>query len=213
MLQVALDMLDARRAVAVCTAAREHVDVIEAGTLLCLSEGMDAVRDLRAAFPDKTLLADVRIVRAGSNIASLAFEAGADWVTAVAEAPLETVKAACEVAAAKGGEVQIELADAIDPSAAEAWRDLGVRQVITHNSSEVGTVGMAWSAASLRQVRDLAEMGFDVTVTGGIKPETIPAFDGLPVHIFIAGRGIWGADDPGAAAAAYAQAIAARTVR
>ena len=210
MLQLALDMPDARRAVAVGEAARGHVDVIEAGTLLCLSEGMGAVRALRAAFPDKTLLADVRIVRAGSNIAAMAFEAGADWVTAVAEAPLATVKAACEVASAAGGEVQIELADDFDPTAAQAWRDLGIRQVITHNSSEVGTVGMGWSAASLLQVRDLAEMGFDVTVTGGIKPETIATFDGLPVHIFIAGRGIWGAEDAGAAAAAYAEAIAAR---
>ena len=197
-------------AVEVCAAAREHIDVIEVGTLLCLSEGMGAVRTLRAAFPDKTLLADVRIVRAGSNIASLAFEAGADWVTVVAEAPLETVMAACEVAKAKGGEVQVELADDFDPAAAAAWRDLGIRQVITHNSSEVGTVGMAWSAASLNQVRELAGMGFDVTVTGGIKPDTIPSFDGLPVHIFIAGRGIWGADDPGRAAATYAAAIAAR---
>lgn len=210
MLQVALDMLDARRAVEVCTAAREHIDVIEAGTLLCLSEGMGAVRTLRAAFPDKTLLADVRIVRAGANIAALAFEAGADWVTVVGEAPIETVKAACEVAAEKGGEVQVELADDFDPAAAVAWRDLGIRQVITHNSSEVGTVGMAWSAASLNQVRELAGMGFDVTVTGGIKPDTIPVFDGLPIHIFIAGRGIWGADDPGRAAADYAAAIAAR---
>ena len=209
LLQVALDLTDTDEAVRVARAAAPHVDVVEAGTLLCLARGMAAVGALREAAPKARLLADIRIVRAGEKLAGLAFEAGADWVTVVAEAPRETLEAACEVAAARGGEVQVELADTFADEDARRWRDLGIRQVIAHNTAEHGTVGQGWSRRSLDDVARLAEHGFDVSVTGGIAPGTIPTFAGLPVHLFIAGRGIWAADDPAAAARDYREAIAA----
>ncbi len=206
-LQIALDLTDLAAALDVCRAAAPSIDIVEVGTLLCLAEGMPAVRALREAFPDKELLADVRIVRAGEKIAAMAFDAGADLVSVVAEAPRETVSAAAEVAKMRDKQIQIELADTFETSDARFWRDLGIEHVITHNTSEVGTVGQGWSQQSLDDVWRLADMGFSVTVTGGITPDTIPTFDGLPVAIFIAGRGIWGADDPGAAASRYRQAI------
>ena len=56
-LQVALDVLEAERAIQI---AREAIDGgadwIEAGTPLIKSEGMDAVRKLKAAFPNKLSL-------------------------------------------------------------------------------------------------------------------------------------------------------------
>lgn len=206
-LQLALDMTDLAAALDVCRAAALSIDIVEAGTLLCLAEGMPAVHALRKAFPDKELLADVRIVRAGEKIAAMAFDAGADLVSVVAEAPRETVAAAVKVARDRGKHVQIELADTFDAEDARFWRDEGIDHVITHNTSELGTVGQGWSPQSLDDVRRLADLGFSVTVTGGITPESIPTFDGLPIAIFIAGRGIWGADDPASAANRYRQAI------
>ena len=52
-------------------------------------------------------------------------------------------------------------------------------------------------------------MGFKVTVTGGVKPEEIPQFAGVPVFVFIAGRGIYAAADPAAAAEHFQEVIAA----
>lgn len=207
MLQLALDMLDLATALTVARQTQEQVDVIEAGTLLCLSEGMAAVRELRRGFPDHLLLADVRIVRAGGKIAKMAFEAGADRVTVVAEAPYETMRAAAEAARHSSGEVQVELAEEIDLDEAKRWRDLGIRQTVCHNGSEVGLLGDAWSRKSLETIGDLAGLGFAVTVTGGIKLETIPQFAGLPVSTYVAGRTIWSTGDPEAAAKAFRTAI------
>ncbi len=207
-LQLALDLTDLEQAVAAATRVAAAVDVIEAGTLLCLAEGMHAVGALREGFADKIIVADVRIARAGRNIAEMAFSAGADWVTVVGEAPPETVEAAAKVARSHQGEIQIELNPDWTRDRAMAWRDLGVEQVIFHSTAEVEAVGTGWSASSLETVATLAEMGFRVTATGGIEPGSIASFAGIPVSVFIAGRAIVKAPDPLASARAFQSAIA-----
>lgn len=207
-LQLALDLTDLEQAITAAARVAPAVDVIEAGTLLCLAEGMHAVRALREGFADKTIVADVRIVRAGRNIAEMAFGAGAHWVTVVGEAPLETVEAAAKVARSHQGEIQVELNPDWTRERAMAWRDLGVEQVIFHSTAEVEAVGSGWSSASLDTVGTLAEMGFKVTATGGIEPESIASFAGIPVSVFIAGRAIVKAPDPLEAARAFQSAIA-----
>lgn len=66
-LQLALDTLDLISALAPLQKAAPYLDVIEVGTILCLAEGMHAVRIIRSLFPDKIILADVRIAEAGSH--------------------------------------------------------------------------------------------------------------------------------------------------
>ena len=110
-LQIALDTLDLPTALGPLQQAAPYVDVIECGTLLVLCEGFHAVRAIRALFPDKQILADVRIAEAGSKIARLAFEAGADLVSCVAGASMSTIRQVCQVADELGGEVQVELAE------------------------------------------------------------------------------------------------------
>ena len=206
-LQLALDVLDIDIALEAARRTRESVEVIEAGTLLCLSEGMPAVRALRREFPDKTIVGDVRIVRAGGRIAQMTFDAGADWITVVGEAPPETVEAAVRIAETYGGEVQIELNPGWTPEQARYWRDLGIGQVIFHGAAEVGAMGEGWSDAAFDTVRRLAEMGFRVTAAGGIQVDAIPRYDGIPIFVFVAGRAIVEACDPAAAAARLRKAI------
>ena len=54
----------------------------------------------------------------------------------------------------------------------------------------------------------LAEMGFKVTVTGGLALEDLPLFKGIPIHVFIAGRSIRDAADPVEAARQFKRSIA-----
>lgn len=196
-LQLALDMLDLSSAMKVTQQVQEYIDVIEVGTLLCLSEGMKAIRDLSAAFPNKTIVGDVRIVRAGRNIAEMAFQAGAHWITVVSETPLATIAATIDVAKKYNGQIQLELGEHWDPQMAQKWRELGIEQLIYHSTNEVTEVdGYIWSQPALNQIQEMTEMGFKVTVTGGIKPNVISRFVGIPVFILIAGRAIWQADSP-----------------
>ena len=202
-LQIALDTFDLPGALGPLQKAAPHVDIVECGTILVLCEGYRAVRAIRALFPDKQILADVRIAEAGYTIARLAFEAGADLVSCVAGASLATIEQVCKVAAEFNGEVQVELADEwYDADRARAWRAAGVQHVIVKRSRDREAAGdLSWRPEDMDRVDELAAMGFTVTVTGGVSAADLPAFAVRRVGIVIAGRAIVAADDPAAAAA------------
>ena len=76
-LQLALDFVDLSRALRVAAmAVPEGIDIVEAGTPLIKSEGLDAVRELRKAFPDKAILADLKTADAGRIEMECAAKAG-----------------------------------------------------------------------------------------------------------------------------------------
>src|SRR5659263_468022 len=134
-LQIALDKQDLPSALSPLQKAADSIDIIECGTVLILAEGLRAVREIRALFPDKDILADIRIAEAGKLLSQMAFDAGASLVSVVAGASMTTVKQVCEVAAAAGGEVQVELADEwYDANKARQWREFGVEHVIVKRS-------------------------------------------------------------------------------
>ena len=81
MLQVALDNQTLASAYETTRLIAEEVDIIEVGTILCVGEGVRAVRDLKALYPHKIVLADAKIADAGKILSRMCFEANADWVT------------------------------------------------------------------------------------------------------------------------------------
>ncbi|MEW5720967.1 MAG: 3-keto-L-gulonate-6-phosphate decarboxylase UlaD [Chloroflexota bacterium] len=207
-LQIALDTYDLPSALAPLQQAASHIDVIECGTILCLAEGMRAVKIIRSLFPAKTILADVRIAEAGGLISKMAFDAGANWVSVVSGATMATVEAVMKEATKRGGEVQVELIDGWTWEQAKQWRALGVPQVITHRSRDAEAKGeLTWGQKDFDEIRKLNDLGFKVTVTGGVVPQDIPLFKGVPVYVFIAGRGIYAAPDPALAAKTFQDAI------
>ena len=209
-LQLALDTLDLPSALGPLQKASQYLDVIEIGTILCLAEGMRAVRIIRSLFPEKILLADVRIAEAGGLISKMAFDAGANWVSVVSGATMTTVEVVAREAQKNKGEVQIELIDGWTMEQAREWRNLGIEQIITHRSRDSEAKGdLTWSERDFNEIRMLAEMGFKVTVTGGVGLSDIPLFAGVPVYVFIVGRGIYKADHPEIAARSFRNAIEA----
>lgn len=81
MLQVALDNQSMSSAYETTRLIADEVDIIEVGTILCVAEGVRAVRDLKALYPHKIVLADAKIADAGKILSRMCFEANADWVT------------------------------------------------------------------------------------------------------------------------------------
>ena len=213
LLQIALDTYDLPSALGPLQKAQEHIDVIEVGTILCLSEGMHAVRAIRSLFPDKIILADVRIAEAGSIISKMAFDAGADWVSVVSGAAPSSFEVVLAESQARQKDMQIELSDGWTWEKAQHWADMGVQQVIFKRSRDGEAKGsLTWSQEDLDTIGRLNDLGFKVTVTGGVKPADIPYFAGVPVYIFIAGRAIVKADDPLAAAKEFKDAMAQSTL-
>ncbi|GEH95380.1 L-ascorbate-specific enzyme IIA component of PTS [Escherichia coli O145:H28] len=62
--------------------------------------------------------------------------------------------------------------------------------------------------ADITAIKRLSDMGFKVTVTGGLALEDLPLFKGIPIHVFIAGRSIRDAASPVEAARQFKRSIA-----
>lgn len=82
-LQLALDELPLDEALALTEKLRQYVDIIEIGTPFVIAEGMNAVRIFRQHFPEKEILSDEKIMDGGYFESKLAFDAGANYVTAL----------------------------------------------------------------------------------------------------------------------------------
>ena len=71
-LQVALDG-DLEGSRSILQKIRPYIDIAEVGTPLIFREGLRAIHVLHEAFPDLSVLADLKIVDAGKHEATLAF--------------------------------------------------------------------------------------------------------------------------------------------
>ncbi len=215
MLQLALDNKSLKDALATTRILAQEVDVIEAGTILCCAEGMQAVRCLKSLYPERIVLADIKAADAGSILASMVYDNGADWMTVICCAPIATVKTALAEAKArtdkdgKERDVQVELTGSWTWEEAAAWKEAGIRQVVYHRGRDAQAAGQGWGAEDLEKIEKLCSMGFDLSITGGLVVEDLPFFKAFPIKVFIAGRSIRDAKDPVAAAREFKKACAA----
>ena len=208
LLQLALDHTELEAALSTAQQLHPHVDIIEAGTLLCLSCGVEAVRRLRQQHPEKTLVADYKVADAGGALADMAFTAGASWMTVICAAPLATFASALEVAHQHQGDIQIELFGHWTLAEAKRWRELGLTQAIYHRGRDAQASGQQWSPQDLDAMKALSDLGFALSVTGGITPDELPQFKQIDVKAFIVGRALSESADGLATAAEFHQAIA-----
>ena len=209
LLQLALDHTSLAAAQRDVARLQDHVDIIEAGTILCLTEGLSAVRALREQCPQKIIVADWKVADAGETLAEQALNAGANWMTIICAAPLATVEKGHRLAEARGGEIQIELFGNWTFDDARAWHDIGVRQAIYHRGRDAQASGQQWSQADLARMSALSDIGLELSITGGITPADLPLFKNINVKAFIAGRALANAPQPEQVAADFHAQIAA----
>lgn len=209
-LQVALDHSDMQGAIKAAVAVGQEVDIIEAGTVCLLQVGSELVEILRNLFPDKILVADTKCADAGGTVAANNAQRGADWMTYICCATIPTMKAALKsIKEERGdkGEIQIELYGDWTFEQAQMWLDAGISQAIYHQSRDALLAGETWGEKDLNKVKRLIEMGFRVSVTGGLNVKTLSLFEGVDIYTFIAGRGITEADNPAQAAREFKDEI------
>ena len=206
-LQVALDHSDLQGAIKAAVSVGHEVDVIEAGTVCLLQVGSELVEVLRSLFPDKIIVADTKCADAGGTVAKNNAVRGAAWMTCICCATIPTMKAALKAIQEERGEIQIELYGDWSYEQAQTWLDAGISQAIYHQSRDALLAGETWGEKDLNKVKKLIEMGFRVSVTGGLNVDTLKLFEGVDVFTFIAGRGITEAENPAAAARAFKDEI------
>lgn len=209
LLQIALDYISLPQALVMAYQVSPEVDILEVGTPLCKAAGMEAVRSLREICPDKLILADMKTPDVGGLEAAMAFDAGADMMTVIGGAALDTVKQAFAVAHDRDKIMMIELTGVRDiMQRAKEWRAIGVDRLVYHREWDAQAAGREWEQADKDTIKALIDLGYKVTVTGGLTTELLPFFADLPIHVVISGRGIREAQDPRAKANEMKLAIA-----
>jgi 3-hexulose-6-phosphate synthase/6-phospho-3-hexuloisomerase len=169
-LQVALDLLDLKRALQI---AQESVDGgadwIEAGTPLIKSEGIQAVRSLRDHFKKATIVADMKVADTGAIEVEMAAKAGADIVCILADADDAVVADAVRAARLYGIRLMADLINTPDPKArAVQLESMGVDIICAH----VGIDQQMTGKDSLALLSTLAgTVHIPVAIAGGIDAE------------------------------------------
>jgi 3-hexulose-6-phosphate synthase/6-phospho-3-hexuloisomerase len=205
-LQLALDVLSLSEALVVAQAAGPYVDWLEAGTVLIKSEGIRAVRELKTLFPDKALVADMKVIDGGAREAKLAFGAGADIITVSACAGDATLQAALKVAADKGKQVMVDLLGVTEPLArAQQVQAMGAHYLCVHRSTD--------ATRTLDAPDEVAELARAVSVpiaaAGSIRLDSWAEAARAGAEVIIVGSAIIKATDPASAARAFQQALRA----
>ena len=202
LLQVALDETSLENAVKSVKQYGHVIDIVEIGTILHYAEGAKATSVLRQMFPEKILLDDIKGADAGKTLAEICFQAGADIMTAICCADVNTMIAMKKVGLSYGEEkdVQVELYGDWTYEQAQTWLDAGMNQCVYHRSRDAELAGKKWSDDDINKIATLIDMGFKVTITGGLQVEDLVLFEGLAIHCIIAGRSIRDAVDPEQAA-------------
>ena len=193
-LQIAFDLLSANDALRAAAKIYDVIDIIEVGTPMIVREGMVPVRILKEAYPDTTVLADVKIVDGGDIESADAFQAGADIVTVLAAAADETIKGVVSTADRFGKKTMVDMIGVSDiQKRAKELDALGVDYICVHTAVDVQRKGES-------PYHDLSLLlpvlkNSKAAVAGGVSLAAIPVLKNLNPEIVVAGNALTGQSD------------------
>lgn len=199
-LQLALDLVGISGAIEVVKQVEQYVDIVEIGTPIIINEGLHAVKALKEAFPNVTVLADLKIMDAAGYEVMKAAEAGADIVTILGVAEDASIQGAVAEAKKQGKQILVDMIAVKNLAERTAQIDaFGVDYICVHTGYDLQAEGQN-SFEDLRTIKSVVKNA-KVAVAGGIKLDTLPEVIAVKPDLVIVGGGITGQADIAAAAA------------
>ncbi|ASB88231.1 3-hexulose-6-phosphate synthase [Bacillus sonorensis] len=199
-LQLALDLVNIPEAIKVVKEVEEYIDIVEIGTPVVINEGLCAVKEMKDAFPNLKVLADLKIMDAAGYEVMKASEAGADIITILGAAEDMSIKGAVEEAKAQGKKILVDMIGIKDiKSRATELDELGVDYICVHTGYDLQAIGQN-SFEDLMTIKNVVKNA-KTAIAGGIKLDTLPEVVKLKPDLIIVGGGIANQDDKAAAAA------------
>lgn len=193
-LQLSCDFISFGRAVRLVEDTLPYIDIIEMGTPFLFQNGIKAVKIFKEAYPDKDILADMKIMDGGYEEARMAFEAGADIVTVLAVSSLNTIKNAARCARDFGKAIMVDMIGVEDiRKRTSDLRDFDIDYVCVHTA--VDDQKNDNPLDDLRKVKQNFR-GVRVAVAGGIKLENMEEVISERPEIVIVGGGLTKAANP-----------------
>ncbi|PLT30458.1 3-hexulose-6-phosphate synthase [Peribacillus deserti] len=205
-LQLALDLVNIPEAISLIKEVEQHIDVVEIGTPVVINEGLRAVKEVKEAFPDLTVLADLKIMDAAGYEVMKASEAGADIITILGAAEDESIKGAVEEAKKQGRKILVDMIAVKDlEGRAKELDAFGVDYICVHTGYDLQAVGQN-SFEDLMTIKKVVKNS-KTAIAGGIKLETLPEVIKAQPDLVIVGGGITSQDNKKAAAEKMQQMI------
>lgn len=193
-LQIALDG-ELSAALALLKQVQPCIDIAEVGTPLVFREGMNAVRRIRAAYPQLRLVADLKIMDAGEAEADIAFDAGADTATVMAAASDATIGGAVRSARKQGKKLMVDMMNVADPLArARELAALGPDLLCLHTAHDLQSVQTSPYEQLSRLRQALPQAG--LAIAGGVDLAALDHILPLKPQVIIVGAAITAAADP-----------------
>lgn len=205
-LQLALDEMNLIDALRFTDKVAEYIDIIEIGTPFVMDEGMRGVREFKRFFPDKEILADLKIMDGGYLEAGYAYQAGAAYATVLGVSDNLTIQGALKAAREYNRKLVADMICVEDlPSRIAKMEEIGVDVLAVHTGADA-------QAAGREPIQDLEVMAgcakkAQIAVAGGINSKTIEKYVALKPDIIIVGSAIGHAKDPVAEARAIKEAL------
>lgn len=197
-IQVALDLTDKREALKIAEKVSKEDVWLEAGTPLIKSLGVSVIKELKLSNPNRTIVADMKTIDAGSVEAELAFSNNADVVTVLGLADNATIEEVVGKAEVYGGRVMVDLMGVKDVVRRSLEVEkLGIDIVCLHVGVDVQRklgVDVKSLANYVRRVKNSTRC--DVAVAGGINDKTAKTYVDAGADILIVGKYITRSPDP-----------------
>ncbi|KMY53979.1 3-hexulose-6-phosphate synthase [Bacillus sp. FJAT-27231] len=199
-LQLALDLVNIPQAKEVVKEVEGHIDIVEIGTPVVINEGLRAVKEIKQAFPNLKVLADLKIMDAGAYEVMKASEAGADIVTVLGATDDATIKGAVEEAKKQGTQILVDMINVKDlEQRAKEIDALGVDYICVHTGYDLQAAGEN-SFQQLQTIKRVVKNA-KTAIAGGIKLDTLSEVVETQPDLVIVGGGITGQQDKKAVAA------------
>ncbi|PGY09637.1 3-hexulose-6-phosphate synthase [Bacillus sp. AFS031507] len=202
-IQLALDRMEIAEAIELTRKVEDSIDWIEVGTSLIKEFGVASIKEMKQAFPNKQIVADIKTIDNARYEFELCFDAGADVATVMGVSPLVTIDTCLEVAHRYQKKVMIDLLNTSDQQKRELrkYKDaIFCEHVSKDQQEELGSQNHGTKQS------DFSE--FQVAAAGGITLDSMEDLvRSLNPSVVIIGSAITKADNPSAAAAQFKQLI------
>ncbi len=185
-LQVAFDIQHSDEVLELVEVNGDLIDIVEIGTPLILKEGLKSVQKIKKEYPNQTVLADLKIMDAGSLEAQIGFDAGADIVSVLGLASKKTLTSVKKTAVKNGRKVMVDMIN--HPFPEKEWHELmkmGMDYCCLHTAHDDTQDGRT-PLNDLERFYNL-HGGNNIAVAGGIKPDMIRKIKSFQPEIVVVG--------------------------
>lgn len=184
-IQLAFDYTTIQNMLKVIEDVRDIIDIVEFGTPMIIKYGVEAVREIKTAYPELVVLSDAKIMDGGAYEAQTCVDAGADIITVMGVANDNTIIETVKTARNSGRKTLVDMMNVPDPIRTIMFlNEIGADYICVHNAYDA--LDMDKALSMLKKTASLIPPK-KLVIAGGINMETAEKVKAFSPEIAIIG--------------------------